>query len=140
MLQEGNRPYFSIDLRIATRRLPWSTEEQDVAIRVRNLEASKSIARILQGLAECCAITRKFRGEPIRVFYVEECVPSHVAMALGVRQWRHTFLGLDENLRSVAADDGGPRVPIRLLPSGLKAKLVAVKSDGLFDIADDEEW
>jgi len=62
-----------------------------------------------------------------------------MAMALGVRHWQHTFLGLDENLRSVAADDGGPRVPIRLLPSGLKAKLVMVKSDGLFDIADDEE-
>jgi len=62
-----------------------------------------------------------------------------MAMALGVRQWRHAFLGLDEDLRSVAADEGGPRVSIRLLPSRLKAKLVAVKSDGVFDIADDEE-
>jgi len=62
-----------------------------------------------------------------------------MAMALGVRQWRQVFLGFDEDLRSVAADEGGPRVSIRLLPSRLKAKLVAVKSDGVFDIADDEE-
>jgi hypothetical protein len=40
---------------------------------------------------------------------------------LGVRQWRHIFLGLDEDLRSVAAYDGGKRVSIRLLESRLKA-------------------
>lgn len=62
-----------------------------------------------------------------------------MAMALGVRQRRHALLGLDEDLRSVAADDGGPRVSIRLLPSRLEAKLVAVKGDGVFDIADNEE-
>jgi len=56
-----------------------------------------------------------------------------MAMTLGVRQGRHAFLGLDEDLRSVAADDGGPRVSSRLLPSRLKAKLVAIKSDGVFD-------
>src|SRR5580658_4014960 len=60
-------------------------------------------------------------------------------MALGVRQRRHVFLGLDENLRSVTTDDGGKRVSIRLLPSHLKAKFVAVKCDGLIDVADDEE-
>lgn len=31
------------------------------------------------------------------------------------------------------------RVSIRLLESGLKAKLVAVESDGFIDAADDEE-
>jgi hypothetical protein len=50
-----------------------------------------------------------------------------------------SLIGLDEDLRSVAADDGEKRVSIRLLESRLKAKLVAVKSDGLIDIADDEE-
>jgi hypothetical protein len=37
------------------------------------------------------------------------------------------------------ADDGEKRVSIRLLESGLKAKFVAVKSDGSIDVADDEE-
>jgi hypothetical protein len=40
---------------------------------------------------------------------------------------------------SVAADDGRKRVSIRLPESGLKAKLVAVKSDGPIDVADDKE-
>jgi hypothetical protein len=48
------------------------------------------------------------------------------------------FIGLDEELRSVTADDGEKRAPIRLLESRLKAKLVAIKSDGLIDVADDE--
>ena len=49
------------------------------------------------------------------------------------------LLRLGEDLRPVAADDGEKRVSIRLLESGLKAKLVEVKSDGLIDVADDEE-
>jgi hypothetical protein len=34
---------------------------------------------------------------------------------------------------------GEKRVSIRLLKSCLRAKFVAVKSDGLIDVADDEE-
>jgi hypothetical protein len=48
-------------------------------------------------------------------------------------------MGLDEDLRSVAAENGEKWISIRLLESPLKAKLVAVKSDGLIDVADDEE-
>jgi len=81
----------------------------------------------------------KFRGERIGVFHIDEGIPPHVGMTLGVRQWRHVLLGLDEDLRSVAADDGGKRVSIRLLESRLKAKFVAVKCDALLDVADDEE-
>ena len=81
----------------------------------------------------------KFSGERVRVWCIDESIPPHVGMALGVRQRRHVFLGLDEDLRSVAADDGGERVSIRLLESRLKAKLAAIKSDGLVDVADDEE-
>ncbi len=45
-----------------------------------------------------------------------------------------SFVGLDEDPPSVAADDGEKRVLIRLLESGLKAELVAAKSDGLIDV------
>src|SRR5208283_4439820 len=121
------------------RCLPRSTEEHDVAVRVANLEAAKTIVGIFKRHAECCAMIGKFDSERIRVFRVDEGIPPHVGMTLRVRQWRHVFLGLHEDLRSVAADDGGKRVSIRLLPSCLKAKLVAVKSDGLIDVADDEE-
>jgi hypothetical protein len=94
------------------RRLPWSTEEQDVAVRVANLEPAKTVVGILKGHAKLG-------------------IPPHGGTTLWVRQRRRVFIGLDEDLRSVAAADGEKRVSIRLLESCLKAKLVAVKSDGL---------
>ena len=125
------------------RRLPWSTEEQDVAIRVANLEPSKTIVGILEGHAEGFATIGKsigkFRGERIRVWRIDEGIPPHRGIALGVQQRRRVFIGLDEDLRSVAAEDGEKRVSIRLLESRFKAKLVVEKSDGLIDVADDEE-
>ena len=124
-------------------RAPRSTEEQDVAVRVRNLEAAKTVVGILKGHAECCAITGKsigkFDGERIGVWCIDEGIPPHGGIAPGVRQGRRVFIGLDEDLRSVAADDSEKRVSIRLLESRLKAKFVAVKCDGLIDVADDEE-
>jgi hypothetical protein len=59
-------------------------------------------------------------------------------MTLGVRQRRRVFIGLDEDLRSIAPNDGEKRVSIRLLESRLEAKLVAVKGDGLIHVADNE--
>lgn len=61
-------------------------------------------------------------------------------ITLGVRQRRRAFVGFDEELRSLAADAGDKRIPIRLLESRLKTKLIAVEGDGLIDVADDEEW
>ncbi len=70
----------------------------------------------------------KFDGERIRVGCIDEGIPSHGGTTLWVRQRRRVFIGLDEDLRSVAADDGEKRVSIRLLESRLKTKLVAVKA------------
>ena len=53
---------------------------------------------------------------------------------------QHVFVGFEEELRSVAADNGEKRIPIRLLESRLKTKLIAVEGDSLIDVADDEEW
>ena len=61
-------------------------------------------------------------------------------MTLGVRERRHIFVGLDQDLRSVAADNGEKRSQIRLTESHLKTKLIAVEGDGLIDVANDEKW
>src|SRR3989441_10782642 len=123
--------------------LPRSPEEQDVAVRVANLEPAKPIVGILERDAEGCSpigkTIGKFGGERIRVWGIDVGIPSHGGMTLWIRQRRRVFIGLDEDLHSVATDDGKKRVPIRLLKSCLKAKLVAVESDGLIDIADDKE-
>ena len=119
--------------------LPSPPEEQDVAVRVRNLEAAQAIVRIFKRRSECCAPIREFGGKRIRVCCIDEGIPPYRGTTLWVRQRRRVFIGLDEDLRSVAADDGEKGIPLRLLESHLKAKLVAVKSDGLIDIADNEE-
>jgi hypothetical protein len=119
--------------------LPWPPEEQDIPIRVANLEPAKTIVGILERDAEGCSMIGKFGGESIWVGCIDERIPPHVGVTLGVRQRLYAFLGLDEDLRSVAADDGKKRIPIRLLKSCLKAKPVAVERDGLSDIADNEE-
>jgi hypothetical protein len=94
---------------------------------------------ILKRYAECCAMIGEFDGERIGVWCIDVGIPPHGGITLGVRQRRGVFIGLDEDLRSVAADDGEKRVSIRLPESRLKAKFVAVKCDGLIDVADDEE-
>jgi len=81
----------------------------------------------------------KFGGKRIGVWRIDIGVPPHGGMTLGVRQWQRVFVGFDEELRSVAADYGEKRIPIRLLESRLKTKLIAIERDGLIDVADDEE-
>ena len=134
---------FTIITRTAPPPLPRPTEEQDIPIRVANLKPAKTIVGILERRAEGCfpigKTIGKFGGERIRVWGIDVGVPSHGRMTLWIRQWRRVFIGLDEDLRSVAPADGKKRIPIRLLKSCLKAQLVAVESNGLIDIADNEE-
>jgi len=134
-----NQAFTLINLASLLRRLSWPTEEQDVAVRVANLEPAKTVVGVLERNAEGCSIAGKFGGERIWVWCIDEGIPPHGWTTLWVWQRRRVFIGLDEDLRSIAADDGGKRVSLRLLPSCLKAKLVAVKSDGLIDVADDKE-
>ena len=76
-------------------------------------------------------MTGKFGGKRIGVRCIDTGIPPHGGMALGVRQQKRVSVGFDEELRSVAADDGEKRIPIRLLESRLKTKLVAVEGEGL---------
>jgi hypothetical protein len=60
-------------------------------------------------------------------------------MMLGIRQRRCVFVGFDEELRSVAADDGEKDSdPAPGISS--QTKLIAIEGDGLIDVADAEEW
>jgi hypothetical protein len=49
------------------------------------------------------------------------------------------LIGLEEELRGIATDDGKERVAIRLLESGFEAELVSIEGDGLLYVADDKE-
>jgi hypothetical protein len=58
-------------------RLSRSPEEQNVAVRIANLEAAQAVVRIPKRRAECCATLRKFRGQRIGVGRIHIGVPSH---------------------------------------------------------------
>jgi len=121
------------------RRLLWSAEEQHVAVRVANLKAAKIIVGVPKGHTERCAMIGKYGGERIRIWRIDEGIPPHGGTTLWVRQRLRVFIGFDEDLRSVASNDREKRISIRLLESRLKAQPVAVESDGLIDVADNEE-
>jgi len=40
-------------------------EEQDVAVRIANLEAAQTVVCIFKRFAECCAMTGKFGGKRV---------------------------------------------------------------------------
>jgi hypothetical protein len=115
-----------------------TAEEQDVAVWVANLEAAQTVVGIHERCAECRAVIGKIGGKRIGVWCIDKGVPPHVGMTLVVREWRHISVGLDEELGSVAADNGEKRIAVRLSESRLKTEPVAVEGDGLVDVADDE--
>jgi hypothetical protein len=59
-------------------------------------------------------------------------------MPLRIREGRDIFVGFDQDLGSVAADNTEKRILIGLSESRLKTKISAIESDGLIDVADDE--
>jgi len=135
---DETRPLHALTPTSLPHRLPGSAKEQDVAVRVANLEPAKTIVSVLQRHAEGCSVIGKFGGERIRVWGIDEGIQPQEAVTLRVRHRHYVSLSLDKDLRSVAADDREKGVSIRLPESCLKAKLVAVKSNGLFDVANDE--
>jgi hypothetical protein len=81
----------------------------------------------------------KFGGKRIGIGHIDVGIPPHGRITRGIRQRRSVFVGFDEDLRSVAANDREKRVSIGLLVSDLEAKFAAIKCDRLIDVADDEE-
>ena len=120
--------------------LPRSPEEQGVVVRVADLEATQTVVGVLERFAEGDVPLGKFDGKRIGILNVDEGVQTQVVMTLVVWLRRDTAFRFNEDLRSVAADDGEERVPIGRLESCLETKLVAIKGDGLRDVADDEGW
>jgi hypothetical protein len=79
-----------------------------------------------------------FGRKRVRVWCTDKSVPPHIGMTLGVREWRHIFVGLDRICappRPIKAKKGARPGSLNLVS---KTKLIAVKGDGLIDVAEDE--
>ena len=132
---------------------PRSAEEQDVAVRVANLEPAKTVVGILEGHAKGCSTIGnsmfaksmfgkalgKFDGERVRVWCMTKASHLMEGQRFGFGSGAVSLSDLTKICAPSRPNDGEKRVSIRLLESRLKAKLVAVKSDALIDVADDEE-
>ena len=116
-----------------------AAEKQNIAVRVGDFEAAQAVVRILEWCAEGRAVLDEFSGKSIGVWSIDKGVPPHEGMTHVIRQRRHVSIGLKEELRSIAADDGEKRIAIRLLKRRLKSKLFVIERDGSIDVADDEE-
>ena len=77
-------------------RLPWSPEEQDIAVRIANLEATQTVVCVLKLRAESYAMIGEFGCKCIGIWCIHIGVPPHIGMTLGIRQRQHAFFGLDE--------------------------------------------
>lgn len=117
-----------------------TAKENDVTVRIANLESAQAVMSILQGLAEYRAQPGKLGGQGIGVGSIDEGVPSYRRMSIRIRRRRNVLLRLQENLRASAADDREERILARLLKPGLEAKFVAIESDGPNDVTDDKKW
>jgi len=117
-----------------------STEEQGVVVRVANLKAAQTVVGILKRFAEIYGSIGKLGGKRVGILHIDEGIQPQVVMPLVVWLRRDAAFRFNEDLRSVAADDGEEGVLIRRLISCLETKLVAIEGDGLGDVADDEGW
>ena len=113
-------------------------EKQNIAVRIGQFESPQAILGVLQRCAENRAAIGEFGGYSIRIWRKHERIPSHGWMTPGIWQRCHLVIRLEENLRSIAADDGEKWVLIRLLKCDLESKLVAIERNGSIDAADDE--
>ena len=120
-------------------RLSRAAEKQNIAVRVSEFEAAQALVCILEWFAEGRAVIDEFRGKSIGVWRIDIGVPPHRGMTPGIRQRCNVPIGLKEELRSIAADDGEKRIPLRILKRRLKSKLFTIERDRSIDVADDEE-
>ena len=128
------------ELRRQLWELPGSSEEQGVIVGIADFEATQTVVCVLKRLAEEDALIGEFRGKCVGIFNVDKCVPPLVGMTLVVWLGRNTAFRFNEDLRSVAADDGEEGVLIGRLEPCFETKLIAIKGDGSGDVADDEGW
>jgi len=117
--------------------LPRAAEKRHMAVRVSDLEAAQTVGRILEGIAERGAAPGELRCQSVGIRRVAIGVPSHRRIAPGIGQ-RRDSAGLEEQQRTVAADNPEKWLLIRFLEPGLKPEPFLIEGDGLLDAAYDE--
>src|SRR6266849_8536426 len=128
--------------RFMCRSSPRTTEEQDIAVGVLELETTQTVISVLQWLGKLDIARRKFGRQCIRIRDVKVSVPAGPAffdVSLVVRQWIYTNV-LEHDHRGTPLDNAEEDV-VRVGPlkRDFEPETVAIKRQRGGDILDDEE-
>ena len=123
-------------------RQPRSAEEEDVSVRVLELEPTQAIVVVTESAKELHAPRRVFLRQRVRIGNVDVGVPSRPAfpdVARVVGRGIHSNV-LEHDHRGAALDDAEEEI-VRLGPlkGDLEAEPVAIERERLRDAPDDEE-
>src|SRR5262249_22659101 len=119
-----------------------TTEKQDVAVGVLELESPQAITRILEWFGELDTARREFCRQRIRIGNIEVGVPTSDTLLNVSRVVRHRVDadGLEHDHRGAAADDAGEDAArFRPLKHDVEPEPIAVERKCGGDILHDEE-
>src|SRR5436305_183629 len=105
---------------------PRTTEEQDIAVGVLELETAQTVVSVLQRLGKLDIARSKFSRQGIRIRDVKVCVPAGPRLSPVVRQWIYANI-LEHDTRTASANDAEEDVVSGPLEGDLKSKPVPVK-------------
>jgi hypothetical protein len=112
------------------RSSPRTTEKQDIAVGVLELETTQTVSSVFQWLGKLDIARSKFGRQCVRIRDVNECVPAgdtFFDVSLVVRQWSYANV-FEQDLRTAPANDAEEDVVrSRPLEGDLKSKPVSVK-------------
>ena len=117
---------------------PRTTEKQDVAIAVLELEPTQPVMSVLEWFRKLDIARRKFGRQRIRIRNVKVSVPTCRWLSLVVREWIYTD-ALEHDHRATPAHDAKEWIVSGLLKGDLKSKLVAIKRECCRGVMHDEE-
>src|SRR5262249_44174939 len=118
--------------------LPWTAEEQHVAVDVLELETAQTVVVVLQRRGERDVARSELGRERIGIRNVEVRVPASTRLALAVRQRSHADV-LEQDHRAASANDAEERIVGRSLEHDLEPEPVAVERERRPQRAHDEE-
>src|SRR5437667_2841346 len=101
------------------RSSPRTTEEQDIAVDVLELETTQTVMRVLEWLGKLDIARSKFGRERIRIRDIQVSVPAGCRVSLAVRQWSD-LNGLEHEHRTASANDAEEDIVRRPLKGDLE--------------------
>src|SRR5262245_41131031 len=117
---------------------PGAAKEQDITLRVPQLEATQTVIRILERLRELDISRCILSSQRIRIRNIQVSVPASCRLPPAVWEWIDANV-LEKTHRPAAPHDAEEEVVAKACEHDLKAKAVAIERERSRDVSHDEE-